>query len=297
MALIGTLTSGVSALKTFSKGLELIGNNIANVNTTAYKSSVASFADTFSNTLRSASVTGDSAIQVGTGVQFAGLTTSFTQGSLSSTGNATDLGISGNGYFVVQDSNGKNYATRDGSFRFDTDGNLINSQGYQVLDDSGAPIQVSGLEKTGSGYQTVPYSQLASVSIGSDGTITAFSTDGTSVIYGYTYDLTVASAAPTPLTTTAKTVGLLAVSDQAKLMKEGNNLYDFSSSGSSLSTDLGTAGADGLGKIQAGTLELSNVDLTDQFANLITTQRSFQAGSRLITVSDSVLEDIVNLKR
>ena len=53
----------------------------------------------------------------------------------------------------------------------------------------------------------------------------------------------------------------------------------------------------GLGTIQAGTLEMSNVDLTDQFAELITTQRSFQAGSRLITVSDSVLEDIVNLKR
>lgn len=305
MALIGTLTSGVSALKTFSKGLELIGNNIANVNTTAYKSSVASFADTFSNTLRSASVTGDSAIQVGTGVQFAGLTTSFAQGSLSSTGNATDLGISGNGYFVVQDSNGKTYATRDGSFRFDTNGNLINSQGYQVLDNAGAPIQVSGLEKAYSGgpppvfsgYQTVPYAQLASVSIGSDGTITAFSTDGTSVIYGYTYDLTTASAAPTALTSVAKTVGLLGVSDQAKLMKQGNNLYDFSSSGSSLAADLGTAGAGGLGKIQAGTLELSNVDLTDQFANLITTQRSFQAGSRLITVSDSVLEDIVNLKR
>ena len=61
--------------------------------------------------------------------------------------------------------------------------------------------------------------------------------------------------------------------------------------------DINAPGKNGLGAIQAGTLELSNVDLTDQFANLITTQRSFQAGSRLITVSDSVLEDIVNLKR
>src|SRR5690348_4602372 len=114
MALIGSLTSGVSALKAFSKGLELIGNNIANVNTTGYKSSSASFADTFSNTLRSASASGDSAIQVGTGVQIAGITTSFAQGSLSTTGNSSDLGISGNGYFVVQDANGKNFATRDG---------------------------------------------------------------------------------------------------------------------------------------------------------------------------------------
>jgi flagellar hook protein FlgE len=61
--------------------------------------------------------------------------------------------------------------------------------------------------------------------------------------------------------------------------------------------DVNSAVKNGLGVIQAGTLELSNVDLTDQFSNLITTQRAFQAGSRLITVSDSVLEEIVNLKR
>jgi flagellar hook protein FlgE len=72
-----------------------------------------------------------------------------------------------------------------------------------------------------------------------------------------------------------------------------------STSGSTalLSTGENDPGTSGLGTIQSGTLELSNVDLTEQFSDLITTQRSFQAGSRLITVSDSVLEDIVNLKR
>ena len=125
MALIGTLTSGVSTLKTFSKGLEVIGNNIANVNTTGYKSNSASFADTFSNTLRS----GGTSVQIGTGVQVAALSTNFTQGSLTSTGKGTDLGVSGNGYFVVQDANGANFATRDGSFHWDSTGNLINSQG------------------------------------------------------------------------------------------------------------------------------------------------------------------------
>ena len=96
MALIGTLTSGVSALRTFSKGLEVIGANIANVNTTAYKSSSTSYKDTFSNTLRAASAT-DSATQIGTGVQIGGIMTNFTQGSLTSTGKGTDLGVSGNG--------------------------------------------------------------------------------------------------------------------------------------------------------------------------------------------------------
>jgi len=265
MALIGTLTSGVSALKTFSKGLEVIGNNIANVNTTGYKSSSASYADSFSNTLRSASAAaGDSAVQVGTGVQVAGISTNFTQGSLSSTGVTTDLGISGNGYFVVQNGT-TNYATRDGAFHFDTSGNLVNAQGYNVLSATGTAI-------------TVPnYSQVSSVSISADGTVSAFYSDGTA-------------------TDTSQKIGILAVKDENKLMKQGNNLYDFSSSGVTVA-DLGSADSGDRGKVQSGVLELSNVDLTEQFSNLITAQRSFQAGSRIITVSDSVLEDIVNLKR
>ncbi len=264
MALIGTLTSGVSALRTFSKGLEVIGSNIANVNTTAYKSSSTSFKDTFSNTLRAASAaSADSAVQIGTGVQIGGITTNFSQGSLSSTGKGSDLGISGNGYFAVQNGT-VNYATRDGSFHFDTGGNLVNGQGYNVLDSAGAKITVAN------------YDLVSSISIGTDGTVNVFYSDGT--------------------TDSSQAVGLLKVPDESKLMKQGSNLYDFAATGAVVG-DLASAGTNGLGTIQSGTLELSNVDLTDQFSELITTQRSFQAGSRLITVSDSVLEDIVNLKR
>lgn len=265
MALIGTLTSGISALKTFSKGLEVIGNNIANVNTTGYKSSTTSFADTFSNSLRAASSgPGGAALQVGTGVQIAGVSTNFTQGSLTSTGRGSDLAISGNGYFVVQDAAGKNYATRDGSFHWDTAGNLVNAQGYNVLDSAGAKLTLTD------------YANAVSISIGADGLVTAFRADGT------------------PSGT--QRIGILKVPDESKLMKQGSNLYDYANTGA-VAADLSTAGTAGRGNIQSGTLELSNVDLTEQFSELITTQRSFQAGSRLITVSDSVLEDIVNLKR
>lgn len=261
MSLLGTLTSGVSALKTYSKSLEVIGNNIANVNTTAYKGSAASFEDTFSNTMRAAS-TSDSGIQVGTGVQIGTIATNYKQGSLTSTGNATDLAVSGNGYFMVQDGSSNKFATRDGSFHFDTSGNLLTADGLSVLDASGAKIQVAG------------YSTAASVSIGSDGVITSFDSAGKG--------------------TPGQTIGLLSVPDQSKLMKMGSNLFDFSSTGATTPAAPGTSG---LGKIQSGELELSNVDLTEQFSDLITSQRSFQAASRLITVSDSVLDDIVNLKR
>jgi flagellar hook protein FlgE len=265
MALIGTLTSGVSALRSFSKGLEVIGSNIANVNTTAYKSSSTSYKDTFSNTLRAASSgSGDSAMQIGTGVQIGGITTNYSQGSLSSTGKNTDLGISGNGYFAVQNGSGVNYATRDGSFHFDTAGNLVNGQGLNVLDSTGTKITVANFDT------------VTSVSIATDGTVNAFYADGT--------------------TDSSQKVGLLKIADESKLMKQGGNLYDFAATGAVIG-DLAGPTLNGLGNIQAGTLELSNVDLTDQFAELITTQRSFQAGARLITVSDTVLDDIVNLKR
>jgi flagellar hook protein FlgE len=303
MPLIGTLTSGVSAVRTFSKGLEVIGANIANVNTTAYKSSSISYSDTFSNTLRAASAT-DSGVQIGTGVQVSGISTNYTGGPLVSTGKSEDLGISGGGYFVVQDNAGNRFATRDGSFHFDNDGVLLNGQNYAVLDNTGAKIEVTGLRKeldasgvpTGNYVDNVPYSQLKSVSIASDGTITAYSSDGTAKIHGLAYVLTGAGAgAADPAgTNTKETIGILGIADESKLMKQGNNLYDYSSTGASALT---TAGTNGTGTIQTKVLEQSNVDLTQQFSDLITTQRSFQAGSRLITVSDSVLEDIVNLKR
>lgn len=309
MPLIGTLTSGVSALRTFGKGLEVIGANIANVNTTAYKSSATSYADTFSNTLRAAS-SSDSAMQIGTGVQVGSINTNFTGGPLVPTGNPSDLGISGSGYFVVEDASGNRFATRDGAFHFDTQGFLLNAQNYCVLDNTGAKIQVTGLEKTydastppvHTGYQAVDYSELASVSIGTDGTITAYATDGTAATYGITYLLTGAGANTVPPTKAAaadvpETIGLLTVSDQSKLMRKGNNLYDYAQTGATLATDMKKPGTQGTGTVQSGVLEQSNVDLTQQFSDLITTQRSFQAGSRLITVSDSVLEDIVNLKR
>lgn len=302
MPLIGTLTSGVSAVRTFSKGLEVIGANIANVNTTAYKSSAISYSDTFSNTLRAASAT-DSGVQIGTGVQVSGISTNYTGGPLVSTGRDEDLGISGGGYFVVQDNGGNRFATRDGSFHFDNNGFLLNGQNYNVLDNTGAKIQVQGLEKTLdpatgaiTGYVTVPYSKLKSVSIGSDGAITAYANDGTARVHGVAYTTPGTGATPTPdaAPNLKETIGILAVADESKLMKQGNNLYDYSSTGASALT---TAGTNGTGTIQTSVLEQSNVDLTQQFSDLITTQRSFQAGSRLITVSDSVLEDIVNLKR
>lgn len=289
MSLIGTMGSGVSALRTFMKGLEVIGDNIANVNTTGYKASEAKYADSFSNILQrsspSNSSTGNtSAIGVGTGVQLTGINTNFNQGSLASTGKVTDLGISGNGFFHVKNPiDGTEYATRAGDFRWDDQGYLVTSQGYRVQGATGTGLSTVGDIQFG----TPPTgAQRQSVSIDKLGNVIEFYSDGTSA--------------------TTNQLLLQNFNDPTALVREGNNLYSgllsagpvgAASGSSALDATKNAPGTSGLGSIQSGTLELSNVDLTDQFSNLITTQRSFQAGSRLVTVSDTVLEDIVNLKR
>jgi flagellar hook protein FlgE len=289
MSLIGTLGSGVSALRTFMKGLEVIGSNIANVNTTGYKASEARYADSFSNILQrsSPSANGSSNIPstgIGTGVTLAGVNTNFSQGSLSSTGRETDLGISGNGFFHVKNTvDGMIYATRSGDFRWDDQGYLVTAQGLRVQGATGNGVATVGDIRLG----TAPAgTERQSITIDRGGNVVEFYSDGTSV--------------------TTNRLLLQNFVDPSALVNEGNNLY----SGLLAAGPVGAAGgstaldavknapvSNGLGSIQSGTLELSNVDLTDQFANLITTQRSFQAASRLLTVSDSLLEDIVNLKR
>jgi flagellar hook protein FlgE len=289
MSLIGTLTSGVSAMRAFTKGLEVIGNNIANVNTVGYKGSSVSFADSFSNTMRSsapstATSSNQSAIQVGTGVQLSQINTKFTQGALSTTGLNTDLGVSGNGFFLVANpADGQLFATRAGNFRVDDNGYLVTYQGFRVQGATGGTAATTPSAFGNIRLGTPPAgTQLTSFSISKAGNLTEFYSDGTSV--------------------TTNQVLLQNYNDPSALVKQGDNLYTGFSAAGIIGPATPTAATNapagnGLGSIQSGTLELANVDLTDEFANMITTQRSFQASSRLITVSDSVLEDIVNLKR
>jgi len=288
MSLIGTMDSGVSALRSFTKGLEVIGNNIANVNTTGFKGASASYADSFSNILQQASPSADTnTVAIGTGVQLSGINTDFSQGSLSSTGKSTDLGVSGNGFFTVKDpSSGASFVTRAGDFNWDASGYLVTTQGYRVQGltggSAGTPPATLGDIKQSS--PAAGAAQIQSVAIDSAGNVIESYSDGT--------------------TATTNTLLLQDFKNPSALTPEGNNLYTGMSvagptngSATLLTDGTNNPATNGLGRIQAGVLELSNVDLTQQFSNLITTQRSFEAGSRLLTVSDTLLEDIVNLKQ
>ena len=137
-----SLDSGVSALDQFQQELNVVGNNIANVNTVGFKSAQVNFADALSQTLGTNSA---GSMQVGTGVMTAAIINQFTQGSITSTGVQTDMAVNGNGFFLVKDpSTGASYVTRDGEFTVDTSGYLVTSNGMRVQGYSDAGLTTTG---------------------------------------------------------------------------------------------------------------------------------------------------------
>jgi flagellar hook protein FlgE len=267
MALLNTLTSAVSALDSFTSGLNTVGNDIANVDTTAYKSADTSFADTFN----------------GVGVQVSGVTTNFGQGALSETGNPENLGISGNGYFIVQDpATGDQYATRDGQFTVNSSGFLVNEEGYEVMGLTGGTASAAPATLGPIKLGTPPTgTQLQSVTIGTSGNLIESYSNGAQI--------------------TTNQILMQNFTDQSQLVSNGDNLYTNLTAAGPISTTLSAAdntpGSAGLGSIESGTLEQSNVDLTQEFSNMITLQRAFEANARVLTTSDTILQDIVDLKQ
>ena len=133
MAFLRSLFSGVSALRNHQTMMDVIGNNIANVNTAGYKASRASFSELYSQTLQTASrptstTGGTNAMQVGLGMSINSLDAMFNQGSIERTGGDLDLAVFGPGFFVVK-SNGQNMYTRDGQFKWDADGRVVTGSG------------------------------------------------------------------------------------------------------------------------------------------------------------------------
>jgi flagellar hook protein FlgE len=134
--MLRSLFSGISGLRAHQQMMDVTGNNIANVNTTGYKSAAALFEDTLSQMLRAAGAPqgangGSNPAQVGLGVRLAGIENNFEQGAAQITGRATDLMINGDGFFVVR-HNGEQLYTRAGTFSFDADGRLVDQHGSTV---------------------------------------------------------------------------------------------------------------------------------------------------------------------
>ncbi len=197
MSLSSSLFSGISGLSTLGNAMQIIGDNIANVNTVGFKGSRVTFQDVLSQTV---ATTAGSA-QVGRGTSLADISSTFAQGSFESTDSATDLAIGGEGFFVVRDPNNSNndYYTRAGEFRFDKDGNFVNPAGYIVrgwaLDASTGEDYGSMTDVTLSSFTSSP-AQTDKISV-----ITNLDSDATSLTTGL--ESAWKGSDPTPMASTS----------------------------------------------------------------------------------------------
>lgn len=272
--MLRSLYSGISGMRGFQTKLDVIGNNIANVNTVGFKAGRVMFKDILSQKIAGVTAPGDTggvnAKQIGLGVTIASIDTIHTPGSAMTTNVPTDLRIDGDGFFAVS-PNGDGeiaYLTRAGNFTLDANRNLVNADGMFVLDSGGGIITLD--------------EEITAFSIAQDGEIIAVDEDG--------------NAEGTDIR-----VGVAVVTNPSGLEKVGGNLYR-GTTNADLEAVLDLIGEansaeTGSGSIVSGQLEMSNVDLTNEFTEMIVAQRGFQANSRIITTSDEVLQEVVNLKR
>lgn len=277
-----SMFSGVSGLRTHQTMLDVISSNISNVNTFGYKSSRATFKDVLYQTISGASAPtanlgGVNGKQVGLGLTLNSIDSMMTQGNAQSTGQVTDLMIQGDGFFRVAEATqftglalnagaGEAY-TRAGNFSFDSQGYLTTPTGQYVI-GTNATIAAEGR------LQVNP-ATTQSLSIDSSGVVTAIDNTGTA--------------------TTVGTIRLAKFANAAGLERVAGTMWrESNNSGAPVTGDPGTTG---LGTVSPGNLEMSNVDLATEFTNMIIAERGFQANGRIITTSDQMLEQLVNLRR
>ena len=256
-----TAATGMIAQQT---QIDVTSHNIANVNTIGYKKQRAEFADLFYQVSEYAGISSSdtsispTGIEVGLGARPTAITKQFTQGNFKETGNNLDMAITGNGFFQLQLPDGSIGYTRNGAFKLDGQGQIVNSDGYKLIPEI-----------------TVPENAVA-VAVGTDGIVSV-------VQAGETEPTQVGQI---ELSNFINPAGLHSLGD--------NNYINTVASGDAI---LGTAGIDGLGQIKQGFVEMSNVQLVEEMTDLITGQRAYEANSKAITTSDEMLQTVNQLKR
>jgi len=244
--------------------IDVTANNLANVNTNGFKRSMVDFADLMYVTGKQAGTevtTGQQSpipFQIGSGVRAVGTTKAFRIGTFEQTSNPFDTAIEGDGFYKITLPSGEFRYTRDGSFKLDSLGRLVNSDGYTL--DGGITIP--------------PDVEPSQIQIGVDGTVSAMLPGGTSQTFG--------------------TIGLVRFVNPAGLSSEGGNLYRATpASGNEIQ---GIAGQNGFGQIRQGFVERSNVEVVTELISLISAQRAYEINSRAVRAADemlSVTSDIV----
>ncbi len=262
MQSLNTAATGMVAQQT---NLDVISNNLANVNTTGFKSQKAQFEDLMYQTVASATVSTSgsgaqpAATQIGLGSHFAATESNFQMGSLNPTGNPLDVAINGQGFFKVLLPGGSFGYTRDGSFKVDSTGLLVTSDGYPLEPQITVPQGASG------------------ISISNQGVITCTAANSTDPV------------------TVDPPIGVTMFANPSALQRAGQNLY-LANKASGTGQD-GKPGENGSGTVASGVLEGSNVQVVQEMVSMIMAQRAYEINSKAIQTSDEMLSTVNNLKR
>jgi flagellar basal-body rod protein FlgG len=261
--MIRAFSTSATGMQAQQMVLDNTANNLANVNTTGFKTSQVDFQDLIYSTLRQPGADSTqnqqlpTGLQIGNGVRVAGNTKLFTEGTLQNTGNQLDMAIEGSGFFQITSPTGTILYTRDGSFRLNPQGQLVTTDGYFLQPQMTLP----------------PDTQ--SVTIGTDGTVSV-----------------VTASAPTT-TTIVGNLQLATFPNPAGLSSEGQNLY--SQTTASGAPVVANPGLNGNGILRGGYLEGSNVQVVQELINLIQAQRAYEFNTKAIKVADDMLSTTNNL--
>jgi flagellar basal-body rod protein FlgG len=250
---VHTAATGMEAMQT---NLDNVANNLANVNTTAYKKSTAEFQDLYYQTVRapgtqvSADTNTPTGVQVGVGVKTASVHKDFTPGAARPTGNQLDILINGDGFFSVQRENGETAYTRDGSFKVDGQGRMLTSSGMLLNPAITIPPNSTG------------------IGIAPNGIVTSKDSEGKTQELGQ--------------------IEIVSFVNPQGLTSLGGNLYQLSdSSGQPVQ---GQPGTNSLGQLEQYKLEASNVNVVNEMVNMIQAQRAYEMNSKVMSAADQMLQ-------
>lgn len=257
------LYTAASGMLAQQLNLDNIANNLANASTVGFRGSRLQFQDLIYQEMvvpgsaATEQTTVSTGLQIGLGTRASASEVLQTQGEYDNTGNSLDLAIQGAGFFQVKQTNGEIAYTRAGNFHMDQQGNVVTA--------SGDPLEPS---------VTIP-SGYTSISVGSDGTVTV-------TMPGQTNSQQVGS------------IQLATFPNPGGLLANGNNMFTpTTASGDPI---VGTpGGSEGLGTLQQGMLEDSNINVVDEFIQMIVTQRAYESNSKVVQAADQMLQDVNNM--
>lgn len=255
------LYTAATGMQSQQINLDNVANNLANVSTTGFKRGRADFQDLIYQALASAGASANAetptGVRIGYGSRLASVQKLFTQGALQTTGQPLDVSIEGDGFFQITLPDGGLAYTRDGSFKQDSTGQIVTSNGYPLS----SPI-------------TIPTDAVRPI-IEKDGTVRVERADGTQTVVG--------------------NIQLYRFINPAGLNPLGQNLFQETST--SGANQPGTPGQQGYGTLTGQALELSNVSVVDELISMIIGQRAYEVNSKAITTADEMMQTASQLKR